>query len=289
MPSLYVALLFTVLILSSQQSQAQMSQHFLENLQPRYEIGVGAIGLNTPDYPGSQQNKIRVIPFPWIIYRGKVVRLDDEGNRAKLTSSSRYEIGVQPSFSFPVKSDQNSIRQGLPDLDYIVGLGPRLLLRFLPHHSSHRLNFSIATIGHHATNFKTRFRFQGLSINSALSHWYSWNENLTLFSRVKLQFGSTQHNRYFYEVRPHEATPKRPAYEAKPGLVTSSLSLGGGSKLFNNLFIFSSFSWRNLKLSANKKSPLLETTNNLSFVLGIIWTFWESKEMVPRLSLKNRD
>ena len=72
----------------------QTSSHFLDEKQPKYELGVGAIGLQSPFYPGAGQSRFRVIPFPFFIYRGEVFRADDEGTRARLQKAQSYEFGL---------------------------------------------------------------------------------------------------------------------------------------------------------------------------------------------------
>ena len=44
--------------------------------------------------------------------------------------------------------------------------------------------------------------------------------------------------------------------------------------------MFSGTSWRNLGWAANKNSPLMETQNNIGFIFGLVWTFYESEETV---------
>ncbi len=262
-----------------------MSQNFLEDVQPRFEYGVGVIGLNIPDYPGSKRNQVRVIPFPWFIYRGKYLRTDDEGTRARLRSSKYHETGLGLYFNFPMDSGDHAARQGMQDLDFLIGLGPRFMLRIIPDHPSHRFNFSISTGAVYSTDFKKNFHPQGLVIKSGFNYWYQWTRwKTSIFSGLNFEFGSVKLNRYFYEVRPVDITPDRPLYRARPGLVESSLSVGIGTNLIKDLFVFSGVSWRNLDLSKNKNSPLIETSNNVGFILGVVWTFLESGEKIKKKS-----
>lgn len=273
---------FFSFVMQNQKVCAQVSRNFLEDVQPLYEYGVGAIGLNIPDYPGSKRNQFRVIPFPWFIYRGDYLKADDEGTRAPLLSSKHHETGLGFYFNFPVDSQDHKTRRGMPDLDFLVGLGPRFMLRIISDHPSHRFNFSVSTGGVYSTDFRRRFRSRGLFIQSGFNYWYQWTGWKTmLFSGLRFRFGSAGLNRYFYGVRPVDATPDRPVYKARPGLVESSLSLGLGTNI-KGFFIFSGISWRNLDLSENKVSPLVETNNNLGFVLGMVWTFMESEEKIQR-------
>lgn len=260
---------------------AQVSQNFLDQQPPVYEIGMGVITLNIPDYPGSDNNQFRVIPFPYGIYRGEYLRADDEGTRARLLSSKRHEMGLSFGFNFPVKSENNPSRAGMQDLDAILALGPRILYRLIPGDENHRLNFQFAVRAVFSSNFGNRFRSEGLDFEPSFSYWYRWRKiNTTFFSNLSFEFGSSKLNNFFYQVGPQDVTATRPGYKAKAGLIETALAVGFGRTFCDNWFIFSGASWRNLNWAANKNSPLVETRNNIGFILGIVWTFYESDERV---------
>lgn len=265
-------------------SSAQVSQNFLtDQLPPVYEMGMGAIGLNIPDYPGSSNNRFRVVPFPYYIYRGKYFRSDDEGTRARLLSSKFHEVGLSFGFNFPVNSGNSPARKGMPDLDALMEFGPRLLLRFLSSVPNHRLNFSIAARAVFSSkfSFNNLLRHEGYTFEPQINYWYRWKESkTTLFSSISFDFGTAKYNRYFFNVPVAFSTPTRPSYLSKSGLIETSLSLGAGQEINKELFIFGGGSWRNLDLAANQQSPLVETTNNFGFIMGLVWTFYMSDEKV---------
>lgn len=265
---------------------AQVSQNFLKKSQPVFEVGAGSIALNTPNYPGAKNNQLRVVPFPYLIYRGRFLRSDDEGTRARLLSSKVYETGISFGFNFPIKSVDNPSRQGMPDLDTLIALGPRFLVRLISDNPRHRLNASIAVRGVFSTNFGSRFRAEGLAFEPALSFWHRFkNSQTTLFSTLAFDFGSAKRNRFLYDVAPAYVTPNRAAYLAKAGLTETSLSLGFGQNFIKNrVFVFGAASWRNFNWTPNIDSPLIESRDNLSLIFGMVWTFYESKERVKRVT-----
>ena len=282
-----VFLIFLFSFLCFQESLfAQVSQNFLTDSLPQYEIGAGLITLNVPDYPGSNNNRVRVVPFPYYVYRGKYLRSDDEGTRARLLSSKRYETGFSFGFNFPVNSGDNPSRQGMPDLDALISLGPRLLFRFLTDTPNHKLNFTLAARAVFSTkfSFNNLFRAEGFSYEPRLNYWYRWQQSkVTFFSSLSFDFGSAKYGQFFYNVSPDYVTPARPYYSAKAGLTESSFALGFGQEVHKNFFAFCGSSIRNLDWAANKSSPLVETNNNLGFILGVVWTFYESPEKVTRI------
>ncbi len=267
-------------------AQAQITQNVLSEAQPQYEVGVGVITLNIPDYPGSDNNIIRAVPFPYYVYRGKYLRSDDEGTRARLLSSKNHETGLSFSFNFPVKSGDSPVRQGMPDLDAILAIGPRILFRFLTDSPSHKLNLSLATRAVFSTkfSFNNLMRAEGYSLEPRLAYWYRWPlSQTTLFSSLSFEFGSAKYAGYFYNVPTNFSTTERPQFGAKAGLIETALAAGFGQQLSKDLFLFAGGSWRNLEFAANRDSPLVASKNNLGFLVGLVWTFYESEEKVTPL------
>ncbi len=278
--------LFVFVAFFSQQALAQVTQNVMSESQPQYEIGAGIITLNIPDYPGSDNNRVRAVPFPYYVYRGRYLRSDDEGTRARFLSSRRYETGLSFGFNFPVNSGDNPVRRNMPDLDALMAIGPRILFRFLNDQPNHRLNL---TFGARAV-FSTKFSFdnllraEGFSFVPRVSYWYRWrNSQTTLFSSFSVEFGTSKYTGFFYNVPARLATNDRPEYTAKAGLVETSLTAGIGQQINDNLFLFTGGSWRNLDLAANADSPLVAAKDNLGFILGVVWTFFESEEKVQPL------
>ncbi len=273
-------------VLQSSFAAAQVSQNLLSEAPPQYEIGAGLIALNVPDYSGSKNTRIRVVPFPYYIYRGEYLRADDEGTRARLISSKRHEVGLSFGFNFPVNSEGNSARAGMPNLDGIVAIGPRLLFRFLTDKPNQKLNLSFATRAVFSSkfSFNNLFRAEGYSLEPTLNYWYQWQRSqLTLFSTLSFEFGSARYNQFFYNVSPQFQTATRPQFHARSGLVERSMSIGLGHRINNRLFIFGGTSWRNLAWAANRHSPLVETEDNFTFITGLVWTFFESRQKVKQL------
>ena len=61
---------------------------------PLWEFGVGAFGLTAPAYPGADHRNNRVLPLPYLLYRGEVLRADQSGIGARLFRSDRLEFDV---------------------------------------------------------------------------------------------------------------------------------------------------------------------------------------------------
>jgi len=65
---------------------------------PLWEAGIGAFGMLLPDYRGSDQSRGYAYPFPYLRYRGKLLRMDDRRGLAalRLLDTDRMELN-QPA------------------------------------------------------------------------------------------------------------------------------------------------------------------------------------------------
>ncbi|MFC7554522.1 MipA/OmpV family protein [Pseudoroseomonas wenyumeiae] len=92
--------------------------------QPVLEAGIGGGGGWLPDYPAAGQNHLQGLAFPYVIYRGEILRSDDRGVRSRFYSSEGIGLDLSFSGAFPSRSDDNKARRGMPDLDWQGEVGP---------------------------------------------------------------------------------------------------------------------------------------------------------------------
>lgn len=276
------AFFLIVSLFFGQLSWGQVSRNFQANEKPFYELGVGVVTLDTPDYPGSANNEFRALPFPWAVYRGEFIRIDDEGSRARIKSGRNYEFGFSGGFNFPVESEDNPARVGMPDLDALIGFGPSLILRLLTEDNSHQFNFSLGLRGNVSTNFGSRFEAEGFVLEPL---WFYWKKigkkrNTTLLTAVALTFADKGYNNFFYGIEPQFANAQRSAFDAKAGLNQAYFLLGLTHIFREKYQIFAGAFHGNLELAANKDSALIEEKRNFGFALGFVWFFHESEKKV---------
>ncbi|MEQ9735677.1 MAG: MipA/OmpV family protein, partial [Algiphilus sp.] len=93
---------------------------------PLWELGLGAAGISLPAYPGSDEQQFFGAPFPYVVYRGRVLRADEDGVRGLFFSSERLRLEVSGNGTPRVDSDEIEVREGMPDLDLSFELGPSL-------------------------------------------------------------------------------------------------------------------------------------------------------------------
>ena len=100
--------------------------HAFSAEKPLWELGIGMSALSFPDYRGSDESSLFFIPFPYVVYRGTFLKADRDGIRGAFFDNDRIELNISVGASVPVKSDDNHARQGMPDLQPTVELGPSL-------------------------------------------------------------------------------------------------------------------------------------------------------------------
>ena len=144
-------------------------------LRPEWEFGLGATGLTLPDYRGSDESRGYLLPFPYIIYRGERFRVDRQGLRGIFFESDRIEFNLSVNATPPVDED-NRARQGMPELDPTIEIGPRL-------------DITLARDREREWSFEARFPVRA-AIATDLSHtqhvgWVAY-PHLHLFTRPNL-------------------------------------------------------------------------------------------------------
>lgn len=61
---------------------------------PLWEAGLGVAFIDFPDYRGSDERNTYVLPIPYVVYRGKFLKVDREKVRGLLLKSDKAELDV---------------------------------------------------------------------------------------------------------------------------------------------------------------------------------------------------
>jgi len=250
-------------------------------LRPEWEFGLGATGLSLPDYRGSDESRGYVLPFPYLIYRGERFRIDRQGIRGIFFESDRIEINLSLNATPPV-SDDNRARQGMPQLDPTIEIGPRL-------------DVTLARDRSREWSFEARLPLRA-AIATDLSHTqqigYVAYPHLHLFMRPRLAgvkwnlgvqggplFATREYHEYFYGVDPQFATPERPAYEASSGY-SGALALVSLSRRFPRFWVGGFARYDTLKGAVFESSPLVRRDYAFMAGIAVAWVFAESSNKV---------
>ncbi|AZZ37178.1 hypothetical protein CIK05_10390 [Bdellovibrio sp. qaytius] len=240
------------------------------------ELGVGYAYGSVADYPASNEYSNKFLTIPLIIYRGDVLKSDqDEGTRAELFKSTELEINLSFGARFNSDSDNNKTRAGMPNLNYMLETGPSLNYKLWRNPKVSLLTLQIPL----RLTFETDFRktdFLGFVFEPEL-RFQKLNflvPNLTATTSVAVELFSERVANYYYQVENIYATNERQAYDARGGL--SSVSIGQSFlyeyKAYNFIFGASHSYYGD---SANRASPLYKSDTNTSIFAAVAWFFYQ--------------
>ncbi len=254
-------------------AQAQPTERNL----PLWEAGIGAAAFSTPAYPGADDRNHRVLALPYLIYRGRVFRADQNGIGARLLNTDKVEFDVGFAGSLPAHSDDVEARRGMPDLGTLVEFGPRVKYKFADLGEQGRLRFELPLRA--VIEARSGVRRQGWTMEPRLV-WEKRGEaaRWTMEAQLGAVFGDARINRYFYEVAPQYVTAERPAYQAESGLMLVRTGLFGTYKLHPGLRLFGFVRYETYSGAANQDSPLMKKNTGASAGIGFAWTFARSQE-----------
>jgi len=245
--------------------------------KPLWELGAGISALSLPDYRGSNQASVYGIPFPYLIYRGEFLKADRHGIRGTFFGTDRIELNLSLGASLPVNSDDNRARQGMPDLQPTVELGPSLDLNLwrtpdrrtrldlrLPVRTAVTVTGGMDDIG---WVFSPRLNLDITDV-AGLAGW-----NMGLLAGP--MYGSERNHDYFYTVAPQYATAGRPAFDAKGGYAGSQFMMTM-SKRYPKYWLGAFVRWDSLEGAVFANSPLVKSDDYFAAGVGIAWILGES-------------
>lgn len=243
--------------------------------QPLWELGLGATALSVPHYRGSDQRHGWLLPLPYVVYRGDVLKSDRDGTRALLARSDRVDFDLSVDASPPAAGDGNRARAGMPDLDATVAVGPRLNVR-LARGAGWKVDLRVPLRA--VATVQASPRFIGWTLAPVVNldmERHGWN--------VGLQGGpiaaTRRYHGYFYDVAPAYATPQRPAYAAPGGhagwQATASVSRRAGA-----WWLAAFCRLDTVAGAAFEASPLVRQRGAVTAGLAVSRVFWMSGERV---------
>jgi MipA family protein len=251
-------------------------------LRPEWEFGLGATGFTFPDYRGSDERRNFVLPFPYVIYRGDILRVDRQGVRGVFFESERVELDFSASGTPPVDSDKNRAREGMPDLDPTFEIGPRLnVVLARDHHRDRALSLRLPVRAVIATDLSYA---DGAGVVAYPNLTYDARPRFLegrwrLGLQSGLLYATRRYHRYFYQVDPEFATPERPAYSATGGYSGATLA-ASLTRRFRRIWVggYARYEW--LKGAAFEPSPLVRRDQAWSAGIAFAYVFAESSNKV---------
>jgi outer membrane scaffolding protein for murein synthesis (MipA/OmpV family) len=272
----WVILFFLLIILSPVRASCEG--------KPLWEFGVGLVALQMPDYRGSDESKLYLLPYPYFVYRGDILRVERERISGRIFETDRLLLDISLNGSVPVKSSDNSARQGMTDLDPTFEIGPSLNITLLENRQDrYKLKLALPVRAFFSTDFSS-VRHEGWVFHPRLSFENADmipGAGVTLGLSVGPMFADQGYHRYYYTVDPTFATPSRPQYAAGGGYSGSTATVGLSKTL--NPFILNAFvSLDYLKGAVFEESPLVKTQYSWMCAFTVSWIFLKSSERVQK-------
>ncbi len=255
--------------------------------RPLWELGVGAGFLMMPDYRGSNETRAYLLPFPYGVYRGGILRIQDNMISGRIFESDRLTFDASVYGAVPVRSNHNEARAGMEDLDPTFEFGPAARIKLLDsQENKYRLSALLPIRAVFSTDFSS-VRYEGMVFSPRLN--FEKNDvipgtGLYLGASVGPMFADSGSHRFFYEVEPLYARVNRPVYSPGGGYSGSTLTVGLGKnykQLMFNTFISADF----LHDAVFEDSPLVKTKTSWMGGFSVTWVFLKSKTMVADESL----
>ncbi len=262
---------------AAQQTPGAAAAEAAEPVHPRWEAGIAAGAFTVADYPASDEYRTLAAPLPYFVYYGTVLRSDERGSRLRRALTPNVEINISGSGSLASDSNGSNAREDMPDLGYLIELGPNLALSFdgPQPHSKIYVNLPVRGV----LSVGDGLNWRGLLFGPEIA----WRQQLLIDRALSVRvaygadFASTALHRYFYEVAPIFATPERPAYAADGGYLGSNLNLRLSYAFSRTIRGFVSVSYYNYAGAANADSPLFRSEDGYSAAVGLSWSFLPSK------------
>lgn len=250
--------------------------------QPLWEFGAGGAVIDVAKYPASGERNFIALAAPYLIYRGDVFRVGGgNGARAVVVDESDFELDLSFGGAFSADSDDNTVREGMPELDFLFEVGPQIIYKVKDYAfdggGKARLNARLQTRAVFSTDFGS-LDHRGYVVEPTLSY----QQRGVLFEKTGLNvsfsmtYASEKLHDYFYEVDAAFANVNRAQYDAKGGYLGSELSVGLSFPIAENIRGFFGGSAQFHQGAANENSPLFEDDITYSLGLGFVWRLYES-------------
>lgn len=249
-----------------------------ETRKPLWEAGLGFGGGWLPDYPASDENSFNGLPFPFLIYRGKILRIDRRGEvRGRILDTNWLDFEISVDGAFAVDSSEDKARRGMPDLDFQFGVGPQLVFRLGENKGQNEFNLNLQTRAVYSTDFSS-LKLRGFVFNPKLTyrdeHLSSFD--LQLYLSGGPLFATRQLMDYFYQVEPQFVTPTRSQYDSSAGYLGTLVTASASKNITRKTRIFFSARMGVFTGAENKDSPLFKSNVNIGVFGGFLYSFWQS-------------
>jgi hypothetical protein len=203
-----------------------------------------------------------------------------------LYHSEHMEFNISVDGGVPVKSERNTARMGMPNLDPTIQIGPSLEICLLKNcHEDRAVQLRLpvrAVIAADLSRFygigfvanpQFNFDFKNIGPGSGWDFGFAFGP----------LFATEQYHDYYYQVSPQYAIPDvRPSYDAQSGY-SGTLLVVALSKRFDHVWFGVFTRYDELTGAVFENSPLMKTRHSYMGGFGFAWVFGQSSILVSPL------
>jgi len=267
----FVALILSICCLSPVHAQTE--------IRPLWEVGAGFAAIDFPVYRGSDERKFYLLPVPYFVYNGEVLQVNRERVRGLIFKRDKVEMDISMNGSVP--ADGAIARQGMPDLDPTLELGPSLNFHLLySEDKKNTFDMRMPLRAVIASDFSS-VRYTGWLFQPQLNldfrdiKYSGWNIGLV----GGVIFSDRRYHSYFYDVAPQYATATRPAYTSSGGYAGTQ-SIFAFNKRHKGYWTGGFIKWDSLRGAVFADSPLVKSKNYFTIGFAITWILDKSDQLV---------
>ncbi|HEV7265589.1 MAG TPA: MipA/OmpV family protein [Falsiroseomonas sp.] len=256
-----------------------------EARQPLLEAGIFLGAGLLPDYPAAEDAEARALALPWVVYRGQIVQSDERGVRGRLYRSTDLELTLNLNGALASNSS-DGVREGMPDLEYLGEIGPSLRWTAWRDEARRtRLSLELPLRAAFSTDL-SRIRHRGFVFAPEIA--LERLGVLTSEGRARIGIGPVFASGglmdYWYRVKPNEARPDRPAFNADGGYLGIRMQFSYRTPLTERVWLTAGGRLENFAGATNGGSPLFRSEFNATIVGGISVTLYRTEATVASSS-----
>lgn len=238
----------------------------------KLSLGLGLAGQYINDYRGSKETQFEALPVPYIKYNSKYLKIDRQGARGRLFFNNWLEFNISADLALSGDSEDNRLRQGMPELETAVQVGPSLDINL----SGGDLNEGWALrvpLRSVITVSSEGIGGIGYTFSPKLTYRFQIRNKWRLKTDVGVLYGSRRFHAYYYSVAPIDATLARPEYVADAGF-SGVFSKATAIRSHGDWLYGASLRYDNLQGAVFLDSPLVETKHHWAFTFVVVKTLY---------------
>lgn len=177
------------------------------------DLGLGGGALYYPNYLGAEDSSVLALPYPYIDYRSKKLKIDKDGLQQELFSIKGLTARISMSGSLPSKASK--ARDGMDKLDLAGEIGPALVYSLYEEGEfSIKLDLPIRAVV--STDFEG-IDYRGYLYELKAKIEYKNEDDYLYQFHTGGVWGDSRYNNYIYGVEKKFVTPNRGFYNAEAG------------------------------------------------------------------------